>query len=76
MHWDDAPRHVQRQQQTDADRVMPGDGLLDLYDLAAQLKATGYRGVLSLELFNRSLWEQDPREVARLGLEKMRNSVE
>jgi sugar phosphate isomerase/epimerase len=55
---------------------MPGDGILDLRDLARQLKSTGYCGVLSLELFNRNYWEQDPREVARLGLQKMRDSVE
>jgi sugar phosphate isomerase/epimerase len=76
VHWDDAPRHVERAKQTDADRVMPGDGILDLYDLAQQLTSTGYCGVLSLELFHPGYWEQDPREVARIGLEKMRNSVE
>jgi sugar phosphate isomerase/epimerase len=76
VHWDDAPRHVERTKQTDADRVMPGDGILDLHGLAQQLKSTGYCGVLSLELFHRGYWEQDPREVARIGLEKMRNSVE
>lgn len=76
VHWDDAPRHIERVKQTDADRVMPGDGMLDLYDLSQQLRATGYCGVLSLELFNRGYWEQDPREVARLGLERMKESVE
>jgi sugar phosphate isomerase/epimerase len=76
VHWDDAPRQVERTKQTDADRVMPGDGILELHALAQQLKSTGYCGVLSLELFHRGYWEQDPREVARLGLEKMKNSVE
>ena len=32
-------------------------------------------GMLSLELFNRTYWEQDALEVARTGLEKMRASV-
>lgn len=76
VHWDDAPRHIERVKQTDADRVMPGDGMLDLYDLSQQLRATGYCGVLSLELFNRDYWAQDAREVARLGLERMKESVE
>ena len=76
VHWDDAPRNVERTKQTDADRVMPGDGILDLYDLAQQLKSTGYRGVLSLELFHRGYWEQDAEEVARMGLERMKESVE
>jgi sugar phosphate isomerase/epimerase len=39
------------------------------------LKQIGYRGVLSLELFNRDLWKQDPATVARTGLEKMRAVV-
>jgi hypothetical protein len=35
----------------------------------------GYRGMLSLELFNRDYWRQDPQEVAREGLRKMKESV-
>jgi 2-keto-myo-inositol isomerase len=32
--------------------------------------------VLSLELFNREYWKQDPLEVAKTGLTKMKASVE
>ena len=35
------------------------------------VKDAGYEGVISLELFNPSYWEQDPAEIARIGLEKM-----
>jgi len=31
--------------------------------------------MLSLELFNRDYWSQDPLQVARTGLEKMRTLV-
>ena len=36
------------------------------------LRQAGFRGVLSLELFNRDYWKQDALHVARTGLEKMR----
>ena len=35
------------------------------------LRASGGQKVLSLELFNRKYYEQDPLEVVRAGLEKM-----
>jgi hypothetical protein len=31
-----------------------------------------YAGYLSLELFNREYWKQDPNEVAKTGLAKMK----
>jgi hypothetical protein len=31
--------------------------------------------VISLELFNPSYWEQDPKEVARIGLEKTKAAL-
>ena len=75
VHWDDAPPQPARTEQTDGDRVMPGDGILDLASLAKQIEGGGYRRVLSLELFNRGYWERDPLEVARVGLEKMKASL-
>lgn len=76
VHWDDAPAQPERTAQTDAHRVMPGDGILPLAALADQLRRIGYRGVLSLELFNRDYWKQDPLAVAKAGLAKMKQSVE
>lgn len=75
VHWDDAPADVPREEQTDGHRVMPGDGILDLAGLAAQLRDLGWSGVLSLELFHEGYWADDPLAVARLGLEKMKRSV-
>lgn len=71
FHFNDAPGHPAREEQSDADRVYPGDGILDLKQMIALLKDADYAGVISLELFNPSYWEQDPKEVARIGLEKM-----
>ncbi len=52
--------------------VQPGDGNLDLKQMISILKDADYSGVISLELFNPSYWEEDPAEVARIGLEKMK----
>ncbi len=75
-HFNDAPATPPREQQHDPDRVMPGDGVIDLKRYVSLLRQIGYNRWLSLELFRRDLWEQDPREVARQGLEKMRAVVE
>ncbi len=70
-HFNDAPAEPAREIQHDPDRVMPGDGHLDLDRYCQLLAATGYDGWLSLELFREDLWQQDPLEVAQRGLEKM-----
>lgn len=75
-HFNDAPKDPPRPQQHDKDRVMPGDGHLDLSKMVRYLKQVGYNRWLSLELFRPDLWEEDPREVAIRGLEKMRAVVE
>ena len=75
-HFNDAPAEPAREIQHDPDRVMPGDGHLDLDRYCQLLAETGYVGWLSLELFREDLWQQDPLEVARRGLEKMEPYLE
>ncbi len=58
--------------QTDPNRVLPGDGPIDLAGEIAILREIGYEGTVSLELFNPGLWEKDPAEVLRTGIERMR----
>ena len=57
--------------QTDPDRVMPGDGQIDLQAEIKQLKEKGYDGTISLELFNEEWWSKDPKETLRIGLERV-----
>ncbi len=76
FHINDLPATPDPLVQTDADRVLPGDGIADLPRVIANLRTIGYRGPLSLELFNRALWERDPVDVARLGLDRVRALVE
>jgi sugar phosphate isomerase/epimerase len=54
---------------------MVGDGIADLPRVIANLRAIGYQGPLSLELFNRSLWSQDPLQVVQRGLDRIRALV-
>jgi sugar phosphate isomerase/epimerase len=57
--------------QGDKHRIYPGDGILPLVILLKDLKSINYRGPLSLELFNRDHWKQDPAQVAKTGLQKI-----
>ncbi|MBX7167508.1 MAG: sugar phosphate isomerase/epimerase [Pirellulales bacterium] len=75
FHWNDCPAEPPREQQTDSHRVYPGDGIYPIKQVAEKLRAKNWHWVLSLELFNPSYWAQDLREVARIGLEKMKASV-
>ncbi|MGE0755751.1 MAG: sugar phosphate isomerase/epimerase family protein [Pirellulaceae bacterium] len=75
FHMNDYPAQPKRDTISDADRVYPGDGIAPLASILRGLEANGFRGALSLELFNRQYWAQDPLQVARTGLEKMRAAV-
>ena len=55
---------------------MIGDGVIDLKTEIAMLRSIGYQGMLSLELFNRQLWQQDPAGVLDLGIKRLRELVE
>ncbi len=71
FHMNDYPANPPREQINDSYRVFPGDGIAPLTQILRALTASGGRKVLSLELFNRKYWEQDPLQVARTGLQKM-----
>jgi 2-keto-myo-inositol isomerase len=76
FHVNDYPDQVSRTEVTDAQRIFPGDGVAPLTQIFRALREIGFRGVLSLELFNREYWKQDPLQVAKTGLEKMRTAVQ
>lgn len=77
-HWhiDDAHPDKPAGEQTDPDRVMLGDGPIDLRGQLEVLREKPYSGTVSLELFNRDLWAQDPREVLKVGIQRMRELLE
>lgn len=76
FHINDLPAVPPPTEQCDGDRVMLGEGIADLPRVIANLRAIGYRGPVSLELFNEGLWAIDPTAVCRIGLERMRELVE
>jgi 2-keto-myo-inositol isomerase len=75
IHMNDYPATPPRDQIKDAQRVFPGDGVAPLDQILRNLRDIGFRGMLSLEIFNETYWKQDPLVVARVGLEKMRTAV-
>lgn len=75
FHVNDYPAAPPRAQLADGHRVYPGDGVAPLTAVFRDLNAIGFRGALSLELFNKEYWKQDPLTVARTGLDKTRAAV-
>jgi sugar phosphate isomerase/epimerase len=75
FHVNDYPADPPREKIGDADRVYPGDGIAPLAEIFRTLADVGFRGALSLELFNREYWKQDALAVARTGLAKTRAAV-
>jgi sugar phosphate isomerase/epimerase len=76
FHMNDVPATPDPLTQTDYDRVMLGEGIADLPRVISNLRSIGYKGPLSLELFNRVLWEADPETVVKRGLDQIRKLVE
>ena len=70
VHFDDAaplpPEKVK-----DNERLLPGEGVINLRGLLGALKKIGYEDALSVEVFGR-LKDQTPEEAARMGLEYSR----
>ncbi len=75
FHINDYPADPPREAINDSHRVYPGDGVAPLPEMLRDLRLAGFQGFLSLELFNRDYWKQDPLAVAKTGLEKMQATV-
>lgn len=75
FHMNDYPSKPERTKMKDSDRVYPGDGVAPMKHIVSILHEIGFEGALSLELFNKTYWKQDPFEVAKTGLQKMKAAV-
>jgi 2-keto-myo-inositol isomerase len=53
-------------QLTDVHRLYPGEGVIPIDEILSRLRARGFDGTASIEIFRPSYWEQDPVEVARV----------
>lgn len=54
----------------DANRLFPGDGVIPLQDIISAIRAIGFDGVASVEIFRPEYWQREPASVAREALEK------
>jgi len=76
FHLNDYPAAPPRAEIQDRHRVHCGDGVAPLEKLFRDLRQIGYRGAMSIELFNPEYWKQDPFEVAKTSLEKTRRVID
>jgi len=76
FHLNDYPADPPRETISDRDRILPGDGIAPLTQILRDLHANSSHAVLSLELFNPTYWKQDPLQVAKTGLAKMKAALD
>ncbi len=65
VHFHDVPRTVPRELLVDADRILPGLGVIPLGKVVDALRRIGYAGALSVELFDPVVQKSDPAATAR-----------
>ena len=75
FHVNDYPKADDPPRITDAQRVYVGDGIAPLDLIFRSLRDNGFRGYLSLELFNQEYYKKTADENARTGLDKVRAAV-
>jgi sugar phosphate isomerase/epimerase len=63
VHVDDMRDKPAELSNCNSDRVLPGQGILDLQALFGRLEEHGYEGFFSIEMFNEELWAM-PAELA------------
>lgn len=57
IHMNDYPESPSWDKLTDADRVLPGEGVCPFGEILPKLYDAGFRGGLSVELFNKGYWD-------------------
>lgn len=70
FQFSDAPASPAVHELSDQHRVYPGDGILPLPQIFRDLKATGFKGCISLEMYNPNYYKEDLQQVAITGLQK------
>lgn len=76
FHINDYPALPERESLTDADRVFPGDGICPFSKILPKMYAQGFRGALSLEVFENKAWKDySPADMLKIGYEKSSAAV-
>ena len=68
VHFDDAP-NLPPEQIRDNERLLPGEGVINLTGFLQALKKIGYTDALSVEVFGRGLKNYTPEVAAKMGLD-------
>ncbi len=71
VHFNDAPK-LPPDQIRDNERLMPGEGVINLVGFLRALQQIGYQDALSVEVFGSGLKDMTPEEGARRALETSR----
>ncbi len=75
VHVNDYPQVADSSTLNDSNRIYPGDGVAPYKEIFRDLRDNGFRGYLSLELFNRDYWAKSADENLKTGIEKIRATV-
>jgi sugar phosphate isomerase/epimerase len=75
IHLNDYPQAADASTLNDGNRIYPGDGVAPLRQILRVLRDNGFRGYLSLELFNRDYWAKSADENLKTAMEKIRGTV-
>ena len=75
MHLNDYPQAADPSTLNDGNRIYPGDGVAPLRQILRDLRDNGFRGYLSLELFNREYWTRSADDNLKTAMEKIRATV-
>ena len=65
VHVDDMRDKPGELSNCNSDRVLPGQGVIDLKAMFGELEKHGYKGYYSIELFNEDLWKLPAAETAK-----------
>jgi sugar phosphate isomerase/epimerase len=75
IHLNDYPQAADSSTLNDGNRLYPGDGVAPFRQILPDLRDSGFRGYLSLELFNRDYWAKSADENLKTAMEKIRATV-
>ena len=77
IHMNDYPGSPSWEKLTDADRVLPGEGVCPYHEVIPKLYEAGFRGGFSVELFNKGYWDtMDAETLLRKSYETTHQVIE
>ncbi len=76
IHINDYPASPSYDKLTDADRVLPGEGICPFQTVLPKLYEAGFRGGFSVELFNKEYWQtMDAKTLLQTSYNKTYNTI-